>query len=162
MQDLEEARRKQECSVCTPLVYIWDPGDGSPGGKPASKIQKFKTSDNLNFLPHLHGSTNNNITVLRPTFPNLRQSSTVHCSILTLRRTGALGNEPRSLVGSLNVLRHIAFKIASSLRAATPTLTGGRQTMFHDQVPGSQLDFRSFIRIFGIQTLDHGCCSISI
>jgi hypothetical protein len=64
-----------------PLIYLWDPGEVDP---PASSLprnsQIFKFSLISTFLSHpLHGSTNN-ITVLRPMFPNLRQSSTVHCS----------------------------------------------------------------------------------
>jgi hypothetical protein len=51
--DLEEAHRNQEsrkCPVCTPLVYLWDPGDGSPGSKSASKNSKFSHLRNLGIV----------------------------------------------------------------------------------------------------------------
>ena len=77
--DLEEAHRIREAGmpVCTPLVYLWDPGDGSPGGKPALKIsnfQTFKIFANLDILVKSIPTTcptNNNISnVLRSSSSN--------------------------------------------------------------------------------------------
>jgi hypothetical protein len=81
--------------MCTPLVYLWDPGDGSPGEQPASENLKFsnflKLYHSRHASPHyysiiqlqvLHGilsqfhwSTNNTSNVLKPTFSNSRQIS---------------------------------------------------------------------------------------
>jgi hypothetical protein len=74
--------RKQECPVCTPLVYLWDPGDGCPGEQPASENLKFSSVLKLIILATygiiqlqvLHGiypnstvpPNNNNSNVLRP------------------------------------------------------------------------------------------------
>src|ERR1700677_3961206 len=76
--DLEEAHRNtgtgkqgsRNALCASPRIPLGSTRSGSPGGKPASKIlKKIKIYTNAN-----------NTTVLRPTFPNLRQSSTVHCS----------------------------------------------------------------------------------
>src|ERR1700677_4490297 len=68
-------RRTGAGMVCVPpLVYLWDPREVDPPA--VSRPRKFENSQKK-----IKIYTNaNNTTVLRPTFPNLRQSSTVHCS----------------------------------------------------------------------------------
>src|ERR1700677_2729477 len=63
--DLEEAHRKQECSVCLPLVHLWDPGEVDPPARSRPrKSPNFQIFSNLDILvksiPTTCSTNNNN------------------------------------------------------------------------------------------------------
>ena len=111
MQDLEEAHWKQECPVCNPLVYLWDPGEVDPPAlRRPRKFQILRNLRNLDIVvafssrrasPHYYGIITSYKSVLHGIHP--------HSTVPPITTTSASSSDlhPRTYPKFLGLLPYV-------------------------------------------------------